>query len=292
MKIFVKGGLGNQLFQFSFAHSLNQKIEVYLDFDARLDRPFELENLIKFCEHDTKVIETSDRFLRTRIKACRIPNKLNLSVLNKFVDFIAKIRIEENPFTHLSKEKMVENYMNLGYFQHWKNVQDNWKYFGCELIKCLNQITVPSDILFDKSVMLHIRQGDLLNVKNTMGILDSSYYEKAIRKIKTSNSNVKFNYVILTDDILRANEIINQLDLADALVLGPDDLNAWQTLKVMSNAHFLVAANSTLSWWGAFLASNNGGQIYFPDPWFKNWHEEVKDAFYFPNSNLVQSVFL
>jgi hypothetical protein len=53
-------------------------------------------------------------------------------------------------------------------------------------------------------------------------------------------------------------------------VFSPSNSSAWQTLRMMSMAESLVLANSTLSWWGGFLASNKGNAVLSPNPFYKN----------------------
>ena len=53
-----------------------------------------------------------------------------------------------------------------------------------------------------------------------------------------------------------------------------------------------LTANSTLSWWGAYIASKSGAQVFMPNPWFKNLHDWPGDAYYFPKAQLVQSRFI
>jgi len=60
----------------------------------------------------------------------------------------------------------------------------------------------------------------------------------------------------------------------------------------MSRSKYVIAANSTFSWWGGFLASEHAAKVFLPDPWFHNWPEEVGDAFYFPNCVRVKSDFI
>lgn len=294
IKIFINGGLGNQLFQYSFSHCETKGIEVYLDFEPRDDRPFELRGLMEICKHGTKVTKANKNILNLRIKFSRIPKKLKLNSLTHVFSKIAQVNIESKAFSFIPQKNIDKNSLNMGYFQHWRNVINNWKKFGDDLITFLERVDIPFNLnkSLNNTIVMHVRQGDLINVKNTMGILDCSYYLNAIREIKEMNGNLDFEFIILTDDLKRANEIVIQLELTKYSIFGPEELSAWQSLKVMSNAKYLISANSTLSWWGAFIASNRNGKCYLPKPWFKNWHEEVDDAFYFPGSILISSRFL
>jgi hypothetical protein len=73
--------------------------------------------------------------------------------------------------------------------------------------------------------------------------------------------------VIGTDDVKSAASVID--DLNPDFVFSSSDSTAWQALKMMAMADSLVLANSTLSWWGGFLASNRGKIVYSPSPFYK-----------------------
>jgi|694.fasta_scaffold126293_2 hypothetical protein len=294
MKVFVNGGLGNQLFQFSFAHMKGNNISVFLDAEPRLDRPFELDGLIANCDH-TKVCVTIPAFnFKWKLRLARLIRLSKSEKLIKFSAKLIKICIEPIPYTAFSKNSLNENVMYAGYFQHWKNVESSWINFEVELMNHLEQVFLPEDIDFKlkDSVVIHIRQGDLVNVKESMGILSSDYYSKALQEISHINPRVIDQLIILSDDVARVEEIIKESGLKPRLILSSSDLNAWQTLKIMSQSNFLIAANSTLSWWGGFLSSKKGGLCVLPKPWFKNWHEEVGEAFYFPKALQIESSFL
>ena len=59
-------------------------------------------------------------------------------------------------------------------------------------------------------------------------------------------------------------------DLKPDLVFSSKNSTAWQAIKMMAMADSLVLANSTLSWWGGFLASNRGKIVYSPSPFYKD----------------------
>lgn len=295
MRIFVNGGLGNQLFQFSFAHSKNGNIKVYLDSNSRIDRPFELSELVTYCKHNAAIGNKNEVLFRLRIKLSRIPLKLNLKFLSIFFNWVNQIDIESDPFTFNANLKRIRSTnVHLGYFQHWKYVENNWSLFGSELFSFLENVNLPNSISrnLQNTILIHIRQGDLINVKDTMGILDADYYKNSISLIKKKNPKTTFDTVFVTDDVSRAKEVARLINLENFIIYGPEDLSAWQTLKLLSIAKFIVSANSTLSWWGAFISYKLGGFVVFPKPWFKNWHENVGNAFYFPGSNTEKSYFM
>jgi len=54
----------------------------------------------------------------------------------------------------------------------------------------------------------------------------------------------------------------------------------------------MISANSTLSWWGGYLALKRGAASFIPYPWFKNWTPEVGSAFNFPGFKILPAAFI
>ena len=292
MKIGINGGLGNQLFQIAFAHATGESISLFIDSNPREDRPYELELFRENCSHIVKVHKNNIFVNWLKIKLARIPQKLHLNFLFKAFSFLSRTELERYPFSYLHIYKKRNQRLYLGYFQHWRNVEDGWNHLSLEIMKTLENVFLGPifDLDLESTIFIHVRCGDLINVSKTMGILGPDYYREAIRLIQIKNPQTNFQIIALTDDKAWARKMGLELNISD--ILGPDDMTAWQTLKLMSMAKYLVCANSTLSWWGAYLSSKSNGTTFMPDPWFKNWKEPVGDAFYFPKSFLAKSWFV
>jgi hypothetical protein len=295
LKIFVNGGLGNQLFQVAYAHqgleSSEQKIQIVGDPSPRVDRPFDLIPFLEACEHAKSVRIGINLFGKITYQIQRVVNKL----LPK--SYLALIGLNRNVFTeHLPFNYVIpginDHRMQVGYFQHWKYIESVWETFGLDLENAINRIILPVEIgrlNLDETCIVHIRRGDLIRSVGTMGILDLNYYRNAISRIKEKEfGNLKL--VGITDDFAGAKKISEELGLD--LLLGPSELSSWQSIALMAKSKAVVCANSTFSWWGGILSAKKGGAVAIPNPWFVNWHEEVGDAFLHPNLLPVNSSFL
>jgi hypothetical protein len=204
---------------------------------------------------------------------------------------LLRTNLELTPFSFTNaKESHLKRRISAGYFQHWEYVESVWPVISLEIENAFEKIDLKPEIveLATNSIILHVRQGDLNNVKSTMGILSGKHYEGIVNEIRSQN--IVEDLIVVTDDV--AGAIRETRELQPRLILGPTDLSAWQTLKLMSQSTNLVIANSTLSWWGSFISFKAGGSIYMPDPWFLNWDEPVGSAFYFPGCNKRPSTFL
>jgi hypothetical protein len=92
------------------------------------------------------------------------------------------------------------------------------------------------------------------------GLIGANHYKEFVRN--------DLPLIIGTDDLKSSESIIQEL--RPNLVFSPKNSTAWQALKMMALSESLVLANSTLSWWGGFLASNRGKVVFSPSPFYKN----------------------
>ena len=293
MKILVNGGLGNQLFQFAYAHrrtSKNGKIQLVRDSKPREDRPFELDALVKTCTHKSVIKVTAPIYLKYRLAVVRRLASHQLPTLAKVAQAIFRTNLEMMPFTYIDlMQDRMNSRTSAGYFQHWRFVDESWDTFGKDLTSTLSKVELPKflDLAVKESLVVHVRQGDLNNVKESMGILSLEYYLDAIEFLRKKTG--KHKTIILTDDVNGAMKTFLGQEI-DKFV-GPESLNAWETLKLMSISPNLITANSTLSWWGGYVAGKSGSNVVMPKPWFRNWHEEVGDAFYFDGVSVMSSKY-
>lgn len=120
------------------------------------------------------------------------------------------------------------------------------------------------------SILLHVRHGDYGDLLD-FGFCSKEYYEKSINLIASKLNNPKF--FIFSDDIDGAKEMLN-INYPKKFVdfKENDELFArgnGELLKLMSSCKHFIIANSTLSWWAAFLSENKDKMIITPEPWFQ-----------------------
>jgi hypothetical protein len=72
-------------------------------------------------------------------------------------------------------------------------------------------------------------------------------------------------------------------------VLTPSETNAWETLSVITTARRVISSNSTMSWWGAFMANKNGAEVFLPSQWRKDDGNSL--GMQFPGSKTFYSSF-
>ena len=143
-----------------------------------------------------------------------------------------------------------------GYWQSEKYFKDNEEEIRnvFEIDEFINYV-VP-----DNSISLHIRRGDYLNSNGYHPIQTMEYYKKALNKVGDYDK-----LFILSDDITwcKENVIFDNV----VFVEGQSEI---QDMKVMSLCDHNIIANSSFSWWGAWLNDNPNKKVIAPSKWFGN----------------------
>jgi hypothetical protein len=118
------------------------------------------------------------------------------------------------------------------------------------------------------SVAVHIRRGDYVSSTTNFqkhGICDNIYYSKAIELMNTTISHLK--YFIFTDDPAWVLENM-QFPNAEIVLTQNQESDAWQDMYLMSSCDHQIIANSSFSWWAAWLNKNENKQVIAPEIWF------------------------
>lgn len=123
------------------------------------------------------------------------------------------------------------------------------------------------------TVSIHIRRGDYLLPNHHFAILDSDYYKEAI----TSQfwHPLDYNFIIFSNDIEYCKEIFEGDNIYFITPEGGDKVcsdSEKEDLVLLSLCDHHIIANSSYSWWGAFLSKNPNKKIICPTNWLKSYH--------------------
>jgi hypothetical protein len=276
----LHGGLGNQLFQYATARRLKELSgsELLLDaswFDSRktgvTERPYELSHYTI----QGRTMMASDVFLpalyRNKVlKRLPLPRPLKL--------------VREKRFSFQSDVLSLRDNVYLdGYWQSHKYFSD----IRDVLLKELEPVQSMSDedkltakqIDETTSVSLHVRRGDyvtLASAAQTHGLCTLEYYKSAVALVQERFRNPTF--FVFSDDPewTRANL---HFDSPTVYINhnGPD--NAFQDLRLMSLCEHQIIANSSFSWWAAWINKNAEKAVLAPKKWFANRPDVTEDLF-------------
>ena len=115
------------------------------------------------------------------------------------------------------------------------------------------------------SVSIHVRRGDYLKHKNlqTHGLCSLDYYKKAIDYLLDQKSNL--NFFVFSDDLEWCK---NNFDFVQNIFYCEG--SPIEDFILMSSCKYNIIANSSFSWWSAFLNQNQNKIIIYPNNWFVN----------------------
>ena len=302
--VILKGGLGNQLFQIAAGiyASNGHSFEIYSKFtnpretlgicDAfYFDWPDGVvENAIPSSRFEKKLLAMS---LSTSIVINKTLRQTllyrTISCINALffsVKFRKPTKIISGEGTGFSPIKLSpgNNLLN-GYFQaHQYPVNPIANSRLHEIRIKSPSVTLESWIQKAKSekpVIVHLRLGDYRQ-EYGIGVLPKDYYQKALAHLADKGKSK--NIWIFTNEPESVNEFFTLDPSYEVRVLGNFGLNPAETLELMRFGSAYVIANSTYSWWGAFLAYDSECIRIMPKPWFqllpsprginpKNWIE-------------------
>jgi hypothetical protein len=270
MKILInqRGGLGNQLFQYAAGLYFAEKYMATLEIITRDEwsyghpRPFLLS---KFS------ISTPYRhlnYLDAKLGTWTLRNAPLRKLLGaKFHDFDYQILWGFQPSLPLASRAR-RLYVN-GYFQAYQYSQSVERQLRSELVlreapRGRNVETLRQIQNCECAVSLHVRRGDYTKEWSGSSILPMTYYDKAINAICEAHANPTF--FVFSDDIPFARENLPKLDRV-FFVDHNNEEAATEDLRLMSACRHHITANSSFSWWGAWLNPSTEKHVLVPDRW-------------------------
>jgi hypothetical protein len=254
----ILGGLGNQMFQYAYAKTLeNRGLKVKLD----------LSSFKNYKLHGGYQLDKYHIDIQSAKSATLLFYKLN-----PFKAIKEKSLLFSEALISLKGSKYVK-----GYFQ-------TEKYFEEIRNTLLTEFVVNQKISFEtkriaklinaskNSCSLHIRRGDYISDKkanSVHGTCDLDYYKKAIDCIHSSYLKVPF--FVFSDDISWTKE---NLSIENAVYVDVKSI-PHEDLYLMSLCTHNITANSSFSWWGAWLNQNQNKTVIAPKKWFVDKENEV-----------------
>ncbi len=276
----LNGGLGNQMFQYALAYIITLKHNSQLLIDK------ELFNLTE------KTPGHTPRNYEMGVFGIDEPTASNSDILFfERLSLIHKIRRElnlnypkmcyENNFRFDNKIRQVKPPVYLrGFFQsfkYFKGFEDDLKElfkFSEEKLDDENK-GILENIKSSKSVAIHIRRGDYVEDKITQkfhGNCSQDYYDQAISKIKEFDEDVEFFF--FSDDIKWVENEFRNYRIKKTFVGSNAGKNSWKDMLLMSQCNYNIIANSSFSWWAAWLNKNDFKKVIAPSRWFNNPEKE------------------
>lgn len=278
--IWFSGGLGNQMFQYCLYHYLSSEgYSVYAD--TSFFRKEEAHEGLMLPEvFDIKLNLMDEDKLDYLIGI----NSSKLMKIFKRVPILRKIKFyrEKKPFSFDEKMFNFKDVYLRGYWQSTKYIEK----YESEIrnIFTFKKFRNRKNILFSKkiennnSVSIHVRRGDFFKNKKRIqrygNICTNSYYKKAINIIKHKINDPIF--LVFSDDIDWAKQNFTGSNFI--FVDWNKGKSSYRDMHLMSLCKHNIIANSTFSWWGAWLNKNENKVVITPSK-MNNKHNDFSQLF-------------
>lgn len=270
----IKGGLGNQMFQFAFGKALEKMFGTKVLFDITTHYNYEKHDVQRrgYC---LDIFNLDIEFATEEQIQATIGPK---SKLPKFIRKKLKLRNFKNKIDEYGYCKYHPEFMQdfdtiyyEGYFQNEKFFKEISKYIKEQFTfpdfkDEYNKTTYEKIKNCENPVFIHVRRSDY-KAKNQ---LDLSYYKKAVKYIQKRIENPTF-FVFGAEC---PEYIKNEFDIGcDFEFIGEQNTNPenhYEDMRLMSACKHGIIANSTYSWWGAWLGEDSEDKIVIaPTPWLE-----------------------
>lgn len=269
----IFGGLGNQMFQYALAIALKEEHaneDIFIDSSCMKGYP--LHNGYELCRifntpirqasitEVLKVAYPTPHYRLWQLSKHFLPKKKSTILEDKNMTYIPNL-------IYHKESCMIEGYWQteLYFAKHRNSVIRSYQFPKFEE-GSKNQLLSES-LKNKESVSIHVRRGDYLKICNTSGICTLEYYEMAISEVlKRSKPN---QFVIFSDDPTWCKINLKRLfmDISTTFVDWNNGEESYRDMQLMSLCTHNIIANSSFSWWGAWLNLNPKKIVIAPSRW-------------------------
>ncbi|MBU3668630.1 MAG: alpha-1,2-fucosyltransferase [Candidatus Taylorbacteria bacterium] len=283
----IKAGLGNQLFQYAYgrARALRSNTNLVIDTSWYNEIP-EVDTKRTFDLHRYNIV--CDVLSASESKSLQKPIQ---KFLRKVIGKIKRDIFGENDYTYYPKyskkispfsKEYIEGYFNSEkYFLDFADqirkeltLKENlgdiaWK-AETEIRQCAHENMVP--------ILIHVRRGDYVtnvHASSFHGTKDNSYYISSIERMNTElerqGDTRKKMYILVSDDVnALKTEIVPLLGNDAYIILSRPGIQNYEEIYLMSLCSHFIIANSSFSWWGAWLSTHKNKIVIAPKVWVNN----------------------
>lgn len=275
----LQGGLGNQLFQYASAKALADQNNSELSFDLEW-----------FKTSKTKYTVTNREFALApfEITAAIEPikelpkNRISRKLYNIF------FRKEAYNIYYEKSFNFDENFFKINTPVHLKGYWQSYKYFqnientirldlGTPKNLSNASLTMMQKIQGSDAICLHIRRGDYVSNKHANdfhGLCELEYYNEAL-SIVSKDLALPHCFIFSDEPGWVRENMLLPFTTTIVDINGPDTPH--EDLWLMAACRRFVIANSSLSWWGAWLSNHSDKIVVAPKKWFRNDSQDTSD---------------
>ena len=145
------------------------------------------------------------------------------------------------------------------------------------------KLSSPEYLDLENTLSMHFRIGDYKKVQDFHPLDTDTYYENALLYINSKFPDKEFNILYFCEDsdiddvLLIINKLVDKFPMYN-FKRGENSIEDWQQMLLMSCCHHNIIANSSFSWWSAYLNSWTDKVICYPSVWFgQSANHDTKD---------------
>lgn len=275
MIVRITGGVGNQMFQYAMKLKLdmlngkNNRIDIRFYDDVNVHNGYELNSVFGIDAelYDGEIDSFSNEF-SILYKLCFKFGIRFLKSKNRMTEI--RIGFDKKVFNYKKNNDYID-----GYWQsedYFKDIEENVRNtFRFPQFTEEKNINLVGQLQNYNSVSIHVRRGDYLGVSRFASLGNTLYYQKAIKYITEHIKNPLF--VVVSDDIRWCKENLN-LPQNSIYVDWNNKEKSYRDMQIMSNCKHNIIANSSFSWWGAWLNENANKIVIAPEHFFNGIIED------------------
>jgi hypothetical protein len=266
VKLFYQGGLGNQLFQYSFGKYLQA-------------RGFAIEFQTSFLNVNKPTVTSREYELNTFNEPIFTSKKdlIKLTFLKNLPFNSNKVLIEKYPNQEIEKYITKNTKYLIGYFQSLHFVESIW----ASQAQTFTSLVKKPKYLPKKYTAIHLRFGDYKKIenRNIFGLFSPSYFSQILRQVSFEPDQKKL--FVVTDSPIESKKFFEKVDIYN-FDLEIKCSTTLEDFNILIHAQNNIISNSSFSWWSAYFGNkifkNN---IFAPKPWYVNGWETHKS--FYPN---------
>ncbi|MEI6378640.1 MAG: alpha-1,2-fucosyltransferase [Candidatus Falkowbacteria bacterium] len=264
----LAGGLGNQMFQYALGRhmSLINKTDLFFDLSF-------FSSKHNYAECDTRRFTLDNFRISGKEATGKQVRQLSTSRYLKRLGIYKKSHIIDNAGVfNQAILKLLGNYYVEGYWSSEKYISDIRSIILSDFSLKVD-LSLGVDLMDWMSdgiiVSLHCRRGDYVSstkVNQVYNVCSLDYYQKAVNYL--ADKLGRYKILVFSDDIVWAKE---NLKFGQETKFATDyKLADYQELILMSRCQHNITANSTFSWWSAWLNDNPKKIVIVPEKWFND----------------------
>lgn len=257
IKVRVSGGLGNQLFKFFHGLKIADNYQSNLIIDiswfkhsymvsSRVNnRKYELSYFERINTYPTYYSKNKNLDLFRG----KVERKINARI-QKFIG----VMTEQNEQLFVSPPKFIDgNFYKLSDLPSLEILKKHLTFPKNESEWLKSRL---ADLGKSLDVAVHVRRTDYINLPEIYGVLTDNYYRSAMSFFKEKYTNVSF--WLFSDDVFGAQIYLKDIFHFKHVVDVPKYISTGECLRLMSSFKGIITANSTFSWWAAYIGYLNG----------------------------------